>query len=171
MATGIREELWNATFETFYAAMYNEVVSERIVARWQVLDDLSRVVIALTASGSAVAGWTLWHEPSYRIVWLVLAALGAVLSIIHSALGVPARLTYWADVNKTFAMLRNQLETFKYQMQITDSLDFEEYTKRFLILRKEMGKADQRVKPDLMAPTRLKRRWQAELNTQLGLRT
>ena len=46
-------ELWKAVFETFYDASYNEAVADTLVSRWQVVDDLSKILVAVTASGSA----------------------------------------------------------------------------------------------------------------------
>jgi hypothetical protein len=70
-----RDRLWEAVFETYYDAYYEEILSGDLIDRWQSFDEFAKIVIALTASGSAVSGWALWTQPGFRAVWAVLAGL------------------------------------------------------------------------------------------------
>jgi hypothetical protein len=85
-------ELWKAVFDTYYDAFYNEVLADKLVNRWQVVDDTSKILVAVTASGSALSSWALWNQPGYRFVWTGLAGFSAILGIIHTSLGVSHRL-------------------------------------------------------------------------------
>jgi hypothetical protein len=49
-----RDELWNAAFNTYYDAYYEEIAADKMISRWQILDELTKVLVALTASGSAM---------------------------------------------------------------------------------------------------------------------
>ena len=106
MVEDTRDKLWELVFETFYDSYYEEIVADKLVYRWQLFDQISKVLIALTASGSAVSGWALWNQPAFRNIWVTLAGLGAVLSIIHAALSVSSRLKEWRDVKTSFVVLR-----------------------------------------------------------------
>ena len=83
---GNRDELWNATWETFYDASYYEVLFGKLSQNWQIFDFITRLLIALTASGSAVAGWALWNESNYKEYWVITAAIASILSIVHALL-------------------------------------------------------------------------------------
>jgi len=92
MATDARDELWTATFDTYYDAYYEELLAAALVRRWQRVDAFTKVLVALTASGSAVAGWTLWSQPGFKTSWTFIAGIAALLSILHSTLNVADRV-------------------------------------------------------------------------------
>ena len=50
---GNRDELWKATWETLYDASYYEVLFSEVLKRWQAFDFITRLLVAVTASGSA----------------------------------------------------------------------------------------------------------------------
>jgi len=87
MTTDQRDEIWNAAFDTYYDAFYEELCADNLINRWQKLDEASKVLAALTASTSAVAGWVLWTEPHFKVVWSAIAAVAALLTILHASLG------------------------------------------------------------------------------------
>lgn len=168
MAIDPRDELWNVAFETWYLAAYNELVSGQVVRRWQIFDDATKVLVALTASGSAVSGWALWNDPDYKNIWLVLAGIGAVLSILSSALGVPSRLKDWGDLKRDFSMLEIELGTFRSRMRINPEFDVEQFTKEYVEFRRRYGEVAQRLKNDLLATKKLSMRCQAILDEHVG---
>lgn len=67
---GNREELKKAIWETFYKAMYYEILFDEISKRWQAFDFITRLLVALTASGSAIAGWALWNNDDFKYIWV-----------------------------------------------------------------------------------------------------
>jgi hypothetical protein len=168
MAIDPRDELWDAAFETWYLAAYNELVSQEVVRRWQIFDDTTKVLVALTASGSAVSGWALWENPNYKYIWLILAGIGAVLSIVSSALGVTSRLKDWGDLKRDFSMLEVELGTFRSKMRIDPQFDVTQFTKEWVEFRRRYGEVAQRLKSDLVASKRVSKRCQATLNEQLS---
>ena len=111
MAHDPRDELWNAIFETYYDALYNEILADKLIARWQIVDEFTKVIVALTASGSAIAGWSLWAQPGYQGLWECLAARAAVLSIVHASLSVAERLKDAGEIRRAFAGLRIDLDS------------------------------------------------------------
>ncbi len=78
MSSYSRNELWKASFKTYYNAYFQELVAKLLVSRWQVLDGFTKVLVALTATGSVVSGWALWSEPYLKTVWGVLAGSAAL---------------------------------------------------------------------------------------------
>ena len=63
-----RDVLWNRAFDTYYDSLFEETVADWIVDRWQIADDVTKVLVALTALGSGISGWALWNDPEWRNV-------------------------------------------------------------------------------------------------------
>ena len=168
MAVDSRDQIWEASFETYYEAHYEELVADRLVRQWQIVDEITKVLVALTVSGSAVSGWTLWNDPSFKTVWVILAGIGAVLSIIHVALGVPGRLKDWGEIKRSFAGLRIDLETFRYHMGIDPQFPVEEFKKEFDDYRWRFGDIYQRIKDDILRTRRLQAKAQDDLDERIA---
>ncbi len=61
-----RDQLWKVAFYTYYQAYYVEMLISALIDRWQIVDETTKVLVALTASGSVVSGWVLWTQPHFR---------------------------------------------------------------------------------------------------------
>ena len=112
-----RDELWEATWKTYYDVYFQEILAERLVLRWQRFDEFSKIFVALTASGSAISGWTLWNNPEYKLTWVLIAGFGALLAIIHKSLDVSRKLTDWGATRSQFSALRIEIESFQNQIR------------------------------------------------------
>ncbi|MBI1814998.1 MAG: hypothetical protein HYR72_08480 [Deltaproteobacteria bacterium] len=162
-----RDELWLGAFETYYTAYFEELMAARLVTWWQRVDDVTKVLVALTASGSAVAGWSLWNQEYYKNFWVAAAGIAAVLSIVHAALGVPAKLKDHTGIQRRFASLRTDLETFRYRMRISPSFPVKDFTEMFATFRKRLGDEVQLLQTDLLSTDGLQERVQDRLNVIL----
>jgi hypothetical protein len=162
-----RDELWNATYNTYYDSYYEEIAADTIINRWQLVDEYTKVLVALTVSGSAVSGWSLWSNPRFKIIWIILAGLGAVLAIVHSALGVPGRLKDWGESKRWFAMLRIDMETFMYRMRVNPDFSVDDFTNDFVEYRRRFGEGHQRIKNDILWKKGLEFKAQKELDKRL----
>ncbi len=168
MSTDRRDSLWEVAFETYYDSYYEEVAAGLLISRWQVLDELAKVVVALTAAGSAVAGWALWSEPGFKVFWAALAGTGALLSIIHAALGVPGRLKTWGEIERTFTTLRIDLETFRMAMDTDPEFDLDGFQHQFEQFRKRYAEAVHQVQNDVLLTGGLRNKAQDQLNSCLA---
>ena len=124
--------------------------------------------MALTASGSAVAAWSVWQAQGLSIAWTILAGSAAVLSIVHSSLGVPGRLKEWLEVKREFLQLAVDLESFRYHMKINPNFDVEKSQKDLDDYRKRYGELEGRIPSDFFATSRLKAACQENVNAQLS---
>ncbi len=167
MAFDQRDELWEVTFETYYDAYYNEQLADYLINRWQRVDESTKVLSALTASGSAVSGWALWNQPSFHLMWALLAGAAALLTITHAALAVPGRLKDQAELKRRFAGLRTDLETFRYRMRVNPDFSVDDFTKEFVTYRTRYSDSIQLLKNDLLLTSRLAKKAQSELNNFL----
>jgi len=162
-----RDELWEVTFETYYDSYYNEQLSDFLINRWQRVDEGTKVLSAVTASGSAVSGWALWSQPGFHITWAILAGLAALLTITHAALAVPGRIKDQTELKRRFAGLRTDLETFRYRMRVDPDFSVEDFTKEFVAYRNRYSDNIQLLKNDLLLTRRLTQKAQSELNNFL----
>ena len=162
-----RDRLWEATFDTYYDSYYQEILASDLIDRWQILDESAKVLVALTASGSAVSGWALWSQPGFRWLWVGVAGLSAVIAILHATLGVANRIRDWSDIWRAFGALRTDLETFRYRMEIDPQFSVEHFTLEFQGYRERFGACAQRLKNDILLTTRLQNSAQDKLNERL----
>lgn len=167
MAIDPRDELWATTFDTYYDAYYQELLAGALVQKWQRFDVLTKVLVALTASGSAVAGWALWSQPGLKTAWTTLAGVAAVLSILESTLSVAERVKQNLDSEHRFGGLRSALETLRYEMRINAEFPVQDFTDKLIALRKQLSDYGQLEVHDLLTTTRLRNSVQDELNVLL----
>lgn len=168
MVNDPRDELWEVAFETHYDAYYEELLEDSLINRWQWVDEVSRVLVALTASTSALSGWALWTEPHFKAVWGITAGVAAVLSIVHTSLGVPGRLKDHGDVKRQFASVRIDVETFRYRMRLDTNFPVVDFTKEFVEYRRRYSDGFQLLKNDILRTHCLQKKVQDQLNQRLA---
>jgi hypothetical protein len=104
-----RETYWSLSFDTYYKAYYQELASQALAARWERIDVLTALLVAATASGSTLAGWALWSDVGWKVVWAGIAAVATITSILHGSLRVPSRLKEQEELRREFSGLRVDL--------------------------------------------------------------
>jgi hypothetical protein len=107
------KQFWKDTFTLFYEAYLQEMASQRLSKRWHSIDTVTSVFVTTTASGSAIAGWALWSSPEGKIVWVTIAAVSSILSLIHSTLQVPSKMKAQDELRGCFSGLRLDIEQFR----------------------------------------------------------
>lgn len=163
-----RDKVWEKSFITYYDCYFEEMISERLVYRWGILDDITKVLVAVTASGSVVAGWALWNSEGFKIAWLVLAGLAAFLSIVHATLNVQSKVKEWEGLKKEFTGLRINIETFRHKMEIDPEFDVEKYTKEFESQRSKFSDLMKRLNGDIARTKKFEKKVQEALNLMLS---
>jgi hypothetical protein len=159
-----RDTLWDISFDTYYDSYHEELLANKLLYRWQLFDQICKVITAVTASGSAIAGWALWSRPGWEYVWLTVAGAGALFSILHAALGVSSYLKEWTDVKIVFLRLRTDLETFRIRMRLDPKFTIDDYTKEYEQYRKRYAEGLNIVKVDFLRTRRLELRAMDELD-------
>ena len=159
-----RDEIWKTLYKKWYDSYFNEIDSNRLVSRWQALDDVTKVMVALTGSGSIVAGWTLWNQPGVKFIWVTLAGASALLSIITTSLGVASRLKDWGNSKREFSVLRLGLEAILTKIKINPDFPIAKFSKLLEDKGEAYVEAVGRIRNDFMNTDGLKRACQAELD-------
>ena len=159
------KDYWEPSFETLYQAYYQELASEALETTWQKIDIVQAILVAITASGSAIAGWALWSEPGGKIAWVIIAGIASVLSIIHGTLGVPGRIKDQEDIRREFSELRLDLEKFRQRLAL--DLIVDEASKQYNHFLDRYTECMKKTHPDLAYTKRLRNRVQRQVNERL----
>ena len=163
-----RNAMWNVVFETYYDAYFEELAAGNLSRRWQFFDDGAKVVIALTTSGSAIAGWTLWNLPGWRALWTILAGGAALITIIHATLKVSDRVGRFEELRQAFLAIRNKLETIGCEMRVDQDFSVVEMRDKWLDLKEQYGTAMGLIRSDLLRGRRFLEKTQDELNVRVA---
>lgn len=163
-----RDQIWETCFKTYYECYFEEMVADHLLYRWCLLDDVNKWLIAITASGSAVSGWVLWSDPSFKSIWIILASISAFLAITHSALGVQQRIKNWEASKKSFVNLRIEFGWLRQDMSMNPDFDIENVRRRMESLRNQYGEEMSRLSPDTLRNRRLENRVQDKLNQTIS---
>ena len=164
-----RDIIWNRSFDTYYELYFYEELADRLINRWMATDEVTKVLVALTATGSTVAGWAFWQDPAGKTTWVLLAAVATVFSIVHAALAVPGKMKDWEDFKRAAVTLRIRAETFRHRMEIDPMFDISAFTNEYELTRKEYGELIQRQRNDILKTRSLRLKTQLDLDRKLNL--
>lgn len=168
MTNDPRDEIWNAAYQSYYETYYAEIVEDALLSRWVTFDHVTKILIAFTSSGSAIAGLALWKLPEYSWLWPVLTALSASLALIAKQFSVTEKLREHPISCNAFSTLRIDFENFRIRMRINTEFPVEEFQKEFLSLRKKYAEEMKRVQHDIFLTKGLREDCQTELNNRLN---
>lgn len=143
----VKQDYWEASFKTYYKVYFQELASEELMRRWEFISILTSFLVAITASGSAMAGWALWTVPGWRLGWAIIAGLATVLSVAHGVMRVPQRIKEQESLRRVFRQLRIDVETFRQQLII--GIRPVDPDRVFLELRNRYRDAIEPANPDL----------------------
>ena len=145
------------------------MMADSLMSKWSGVDEVTRILVMATATGSAVAGWALWSQPGFKAPWAVISGIAALLSIIHSTLNIPGKLKAHAAEKRIFAALRIDLETFRIRMKIDpDGFDMRQFTDEFLKYRQHFSECVQQTSSDIIRLAWLENRIQSKVDERLS---
>lgn len=162
-----REGIWEASFDTYYESLFEELVSDGLITRWSRLDEITKIIVTATASTSAISGWALWNQPGYRKAWVILSGIAALLSLLVTALAVSNRLKTHAENKRRFVSLRVDLETFRMKMKFNPEFDVVAFAKEFDDYRRRYSDNMQLTSNDTLRTDHLERKIQGQVNVRL----
>ncbi|MGL6075705.1 MAG: hypothetical protein ACRC8S_16235 [Fimbriiglobus sp.] len=163
-----RNLLWRESFRLLYDSYYEQLLAEQLLARWYWVDLISRWLVAVTASGSAIAAWAVWAKEGFTIVWAIVAALSSLLSISHSVLNVGNRLKELVEDRSVFMGIRTSASSIRRKMRLNPKFDIEKMTMEVDQLSKMFSDAESKVNiQDIWRRRELEKRVQVQLNLTL----
>ena len=167
MSQEARDKLWEKAFDTLYDSKYEGIAADFVIRRLQYLDEITKILVAVTASGSAVAGFALWNQPGFKYIWAAIAGIAALMSIVHSTMGIPGRLKNYDDVSRLFLILASDLATFRDQMEIFPGFSVPEYNQKYTEYRQRYTEGLKKLPNDLFFTNRLANRAQDAVDRKL----
>ena len=167
MSEAARDRLWEKSFATLYDSESEEIAADLVIRRLQYFDEITKVLVAVTASSSAVAGFALWNQPGFRYLWAIVAGIAALMSIVHSSMGIPGRLKKYGEASRHFAILASDLATFRDQMEIFPEFSVPEFNQKYTEYRERYAEGLEKLPNDLFFTDRLANRAQDALDRKL----
>lgn len=164
----VRDILWNKIFDVYYDSYWVELLSENVIGVWQRIDDITKVLVAITVSSSAVSGWALWNQPGFKHIWVSLAGTASLLSITHAALGVSGKIRDWTELKRQFTTLRLDIEQSRDLMEINPDFDVTEFENLFKTYKKRYGELYPSIYNDLIVTNKKRVKCQNKLNNKLN---
>lgn len=161
------DQFKESVFHTYWDSLYEETLAGKMIQRWSLADEVTKILVAATASGSAIAGWTVWNNRWGTIVWAICSGVAAILSVVSSSLAIPTRIKAHAEDQRRFASLRTEIETFWEKLNFEASAEFDKLEKQYLGFRQRYSKDCQALTNDSLRTTRLEKSVHMEVQTRL----
>ncbi len=166
----IWSELWTLVYNDHYACYYEEAVADHLVARWRLFVTVAKFLTTLTASGSAVAAWSIWASSnSGQSSWAIISGLAAIIALVHMSLGISDRIKEDTLIYATFQQLRLDLEIFKKKMRLRQNETLTAYLNDYRDITGKFGKAYALKRPDFFLTLSQEQRIQSDINKRLGV--
>lgn len=162
-----RDSIWNNIFNVFYDSYFYEMLSDEIIKKWSFIDEITKILVAVTTSGSAIAGWTLWNKEGWQYGWIILAGISALLSVVHATLNVTSRIKEWTENKRSFSSLRIECETNRGEMSMNFSFDMQKHIQFYKDKMKTYGELYSKLPNDILINKKIKNRIQQELNNSI----
>ena len=164
-----RDELWKASWDTFYDAYYYQILFSELSKKWQKFDFITRLLVALTAPTSAVAGWALWNDDEFKVYWVVFAGLSSLVSILHSTSNTGEKLKQYAKLSNDISNVRIKFEALRHELSIFPDFDVEDNFDKYQNLRDMYHQAIAAHTPDFMTTSKIENKSQDILNKKLNV--
>lgn len=156
-------------YRTLYEAYFQELAAEALIRRWQAADTFMGILVAVTASGSAIAGWPLWSLSWGKFLWSAIAGVASLGALVHDRLQVPNQLKEWEELRRLFGELRFDLESLWLDMG-GGNLNVAKAQERYDALRKRERELMSRTPSPFLLTKGLIATVQDELNETLKAR-
>ncbi|MQA38687.1 hypothetical protein [Rugamonas aquatica] len=69
MTIDSRDAIWNEAQDLLYRASYASELKTALLARWVWLDSVTKVAVAISSGGAALAGLVFWKNSDYAFLW------------------------------------------------------------------------------------------------------
>lgn len=161
-------QIWDNLYETHYRSFYEELCAEHSLKVWQRFDAIFKILQITTASGSAIAGWSLWQKEGFRSIWMVLAGLTVLLSFVHERLNIGDKIKEDSLTYSKFKNIRVQCERLNSHMKIKAYERLSDYKRDYMELRSEYDNASVGKRPDFLLRKKTEEKIQAHLNKIIG---
>jgi hypothetical protein len=144
-----RAALYAECWKAYYDAFYSHLLADLIAGRWQKLDQISKLLVALFSTSSAIAGWSIWTaNVGGQYIWAGCAGFATFLSIVQTSLAVSDRLKTMLESRGRMLRIKLEFETLFSSMRLNAAFDIAPVKERFEALQKEYNEAASQMPKD-----------------------
>jgi hypothetical protein len=163
-----RDLIWQYTYELYYDCYFEELLMYYLSGRWIKVDIVARILMAVTASGSTISGWTLWQQPNFKTAWAIIAGFTALLAITYMTLNVTEKVKLHTQSYKDFFGLRQKLQQFRNDLGIDPNFQIEEMNSQLKTFGDIYSSICSQSAYDILNTKKLKKTTQVEINHKLS---
>ncbi|MBV9084061.1 MAG: hypothetical protein JOZ62_15400 [Acidobacteriaceae bacterium] len=156
--------LHKAIFPLVYDSYMQELISEELLNFWSRIDAVSSVLVALTSSGSTVAGLAFWKTGTGGALWIVFSLTATVLAVVSTVLQIPSRIKTQTDLSVAFRDIELQAERFYEGLDTADLTKAEEV---YRSLDHEFREVLRKAPNDLIMTEKWRENIQTRLNAKM----
>jgi hypothetical protein len=163
MADELLDYLIKRTARLMYNAYMQEAISDALLDFWSRFEAISAFLIAVTATGSTIAGWAVWQTQRGIVIWGVFSGTASILALISGTFQIPGRVKTQNELSSAFRDIGIRAEDL---FDTIRGLTVQEIEKQLAVLEREYRDALKRTQRDII----MTRRWRARLQKLLNER-
>ena len=164
MPTDPRDAIWEETHNLLYRSSYAEGLETALLARWVWLDSITKIAVAITSGGAALAGLVFWKNNDYTFLWPMFTSASALLAIISKQLAVAHSIALHTAAVSDLSTLAIDIGSLIVRMKINTSFPIAEFEKKLLGFRGKYRLAVGKFQHDLLLTSSLRIRTQQVVN-------
>lgn len=164
MTADPRDAIWNETHALQYNASYTEEIEKALLARWVWLDSITRIAIAISSGGAALAGLVFWKNADYTYLWPMFTSASALLAIISQQLNVVDKVKRHTAAAAEMGSLAFDSGTLIVRMKINTQFPVTDFEKKLLALRERYSLEIKKSQHDLLLTTSVRKRVQCQFD-------
>lgn len=163
-----RDAIWNEAHDLLYRTSYAEILKTALLARWVWLDSITKIAVAISSGGAALAGLVFWKNSDYTFLWPMFTSASALLALISKQLSVAEKLkTHSASVSELSA-LAVDIGSLIVRMKINADFPVAEFEKKLLGFRGRYRAEVSHFPPDLLLTRTLRVQAQEAVNETIN---
>ncbi|NVD72152.1 hypothetical protein D0T25_03680 [Duganella sp. BJB488] len=163
-----RDAIWNEAQDLLYRASYAGELKTALLARWVWLDSATKIAVAISSGGAALAGLVFWKNSDYTFLWPMFTSASALLAIVSRQLSVAEKVQAHATSAVSLSLLVIEIGSLIVRMKVNPSFSIAEFEKKLLAFRTRYGTEVSKFPYDLLLTQKLRVTTQAAVNQALG---
>lgn len=168
MAIDPRDAIWNEINDLLYRTAYARDLKAALLVRWVWLDSITKIAVAISSGGAALAGLVFWKNSDYTYLWPMFTSASALLAIVSKQLSVAEKLQAHATSAGSLSVLTVDIGSLIARMKINANFSVAEFEKKLLGFRAKYGIEVSKFPFDLLLTQTLRVRTQIAVTGALG---
>ncbi len=159
-----RDAIWNEVHDLMYRVNYAVELKTALLTRWVWLDSITKIAVAISSGGAALAGLVFWKNSDYTFLWPMFTSASALLAIVSRQLSVAEKLQAHATSSGSLTALSIDIGSLIVRMKINSNFPVAEFEKKLLGFRSKYGIEVGKFPHDLLLTQKLRIKAQQAVN-------